>query len=155
MTALPMDRQGVYSQGTRYGSLFGTGCEDMTDKELRRLSRMELIQLLLEQAKELERVQQELEETKTALEDQQIRIHNAGSIAEASLQINQVMETAQKAADLYLKNVQREYVNQVQSQYNRIQVQLREMEKAAKAKCDAMLREAQGKAETYEADKKI
>lgn len=121
----------------------------MTDKELRRLSRMELIQLLLEQARELERVQQELEEAKKAVEDRQIRLHKAGSIAEASLQINQVMEAAQNAADQYRESVQREYECLARQQYDELQAQLKKLEEATKAKCAALLQEAQRKAGGY------
>ena len=69
----------------------------MTEKELRRLSRTDLLEMLLEQSKEVQRLQQELEETKQKLE--------AGSIAEAALRINKVFEAAQQAADQYLENI--------------------------------------------------
>lgn len=127
----------------------------MTDKELRRMSRAELLQLFLEQTKELESVQeklaqaeQEKSELKAALESRQIAIHKAGSIAEASLQINQVMETAQKAADQYLENIQAEYSRRANKQYSELLAQLKQLEEATKARCDAMLREAQRKAES-------
>lgn len=81
----------------------------MTDRELRRLNRMELIQLLLTQTKELDRVKAELAQAQSALEDRRIHIRNMGSIAEAALQINQVMEAAQNAADQYIENIKREY----------------------------------------------
>lgn len=129
--------------------------ELMTDKELRRLSRTELLQLFLEQTKELERTQEKLEqankekdELKAALESRRILVHKAGSIAEASLQINQVMETAQKAADQYLENIQAEYSRRANKQYSELLAQLKQLEEATKARCDAMLREAQGKAES-------
>lgn len=89
----------------------------MTDRELRRLSRVELIRLLLEQTEESERLRQELEQAKSLLEDRRILVSNAGSIAEASLQINQVMEAAQKAADQYIENVQRAYQERAEKQY--------------------------------------
>lgn len=120
----------------------------MTNKELRRLSRMELIQLLLGQAKELERVRQELEDAQEALNDRQIQIRKAGSIAEASLQINQVMEAAQRAADQYVENIKREYENRAKQQYDEIQAQLQKQKEAVKAECDAMLEEARRKADS-------
>ena len=40
----------------------------MTDKELRRLSRTDLLEMLLEQSKEVERLQQELAEDRQQLE---------------------------------------------------------------------------------------
>ena len=41
----------------------------MTDKELRRLSRRELLQMLLEQTSEVERLQAELDKTRAELDD--------------------------------------------------------------------------------------
>lgn len=121
----------------------------MTDKELRRLSRMELIQLLLEQTKELERVQQELKDVRSALESRELAIHRVGSIAEAALAVNQVMEAAQRAADQFLENTKAEYTRRSQEQYNEIRSSMDELEAATKAKCDAMLEEARRKAGAY------
>ena len=79
----------------------------MTEKELRRLSRTDLLEMLLEQSKEVQRLQQELEETKQKLEDRRLMEKEAGSIAEAALRINKVFEAAQQAADQYLENLRR------------------------------------------------
>ena len=59
----------------------------------------------LEQSKEVQRLQQELEETKQKLEDRRLMEKEAGSIAEAALRINKVFEAAQQAADQYLENI--------------------------------------------------
>lgn len=77
----------------------------MTEKELRRLSRTDLLEMLLEQSKEVQRLQQELEETKQKLKDRRLMEKEAGSIAEAALRINKVFEAAQQAADQYLENI--------------------------------------------------
>ena len=78
----------------------------MTEKELRRLRRGELLELLLEQTKEAEALKKELSETKKQLESREIRLEKAGSIAEAALQVNGVFEAAQEAAAQYLENIQ-------------------------------------------------
>lgn len=77
----------------------------MTEKELRRLSRMDLLEMLLEQSKEVERLQTELETVKKQLNDRRIMEQEAGSIAEAALRLNKVFEAAQQAADQYLENI--------------------------------------------------
>ena len=77
----------------------------MTKKELKKLSRAELLELLLEQTKEVERLREELEETKQLLENKRICVEKAGNLAEAVLQVNDIMKVAQKAADQYLENV--------------------------------------------------
>ena len=79
----------------------------MTDKELRRLSRRELLQMLLEQTSEVERLQAELDKTRAELNDRAIMLESCGNIAEASLKINRVLEAAQQAAEQYLANVRR------------------------------------------------
>lgn len=79
----------------------------MTDKELRRLSRRELLQMLLEQTSEVERLQAELDKTRAELNDRAIMLESCGNIAEASLKINHVFEAVQQAAEQYLANVRR------------------------------------------------
>ena len=55
----------------------------MTDKELRKLNRSELLELMLEQSREIDRLQEELEETREALQERNLKIESCGSIAEA------------------------------------------------------------------------
>lgn len=79
----------------------------MTNKELRRLSRAELLELLLEANRENERLRSRLQKAKELLAARTIEIENAGSIAEAALVLNGVFQAAQQAADQYLENVRR------------------------------------------------
>lgn len=81
----------------------------MTEKELRKLNRSELIQLLIEQMEENARLEQQAAELQGKLEERTIALANAGSIAEASLQLNHVFESAEQAAAQYLENVQAAY----------------------------------------------
>ena len=79
--------------------------EKNNSKDLRRLTRRELLELLVEQGQELERIRDERDRLKTELENREIKIANAGSIAEAALSLSGIFEAAQKAADEYLTNV--------------------------------------------------
>ena len=79
----------------------------MTDKELRRLSRAELLEMLLAQVEENERLKARLEEAERALEDRRLAVSRAGSLAEASLQLNDVFAAADRAARQYVENGQR------------------------------------------------
>ena len=79
----------------------------MTDKALRKLNRAQLLELLLEQSREIDRLQGELDQAQKDLEDRRITLDNCGSIAEASIVVSRVFEEAQKAADQYLENVKR------------------------------------------------
>ena len=78
----------------------------MTDKELRRLKREELLEMLISQSKEVEELRAEVSELKKKLDDRQICLDKAGSIAEASVLLNGVFEAAQAAAQQYLENIQ-------------------------------------------------
>ena len=56
----------------------------MTDKELRRLSRGELLEMLIAQAAENDQLKNRLEQAEAQLRDRKIAISNAGSLAEAA-----------------------------------------------------------------------
>lgn len=94
----------------------------LTDKELQKLSRIDLLELLLEKSKENEKLQEELEQVKAKLAEREIKIEKAGSIAEAALALNGVFEAAQAAADQYLENLRRisEETSQVQDSATQI-----------------------------------
>ncbi|MGM9545355.1 MAG: hypothetical protein ACI3VI_02135 [Vescimonas sp.] len=77
----------------------------MTDKELKRLSRGELLEMLIQQSKELELLRKQLNAAQTALQNREIAITNAGSIAEAALQLNGVFTAAQDACQQYMENI--------------------------------------------------
>lgn len=79
----------------------------MTDKELSRLKRSELLELLIAQDKELEDLRSRISDLEAKLENREITIQEAGSIAEAAVRLNGLFETAQKVADQYLMNVRR------------------------------------------------
>ena len=77
----------------------------MTDKEFKRLSRAQLIDIIYQ----LQIKQNELtaanEELSKELADRRLRVSEAGNIAEAALEIHNVMEAAQKAASHYLEEI--------------------------------------------------
>ena len=79
----------------------------MTDKELRRLSRSELLEMLIAQTEENDRLKIRLEQAEAQLRDRQIAIDKAGSLAEAALSLNGVFQAAEAAAQQYLENIQR------------------------------------------------
>lgn len=79
----------------------------MTEQELRKLSRAELLELLLAECRENERLRAQLAEAGRRLRDRRIQIDRAGSIAQAALQLNGVFEAAQRAANQYVENVRR------------------------------------------------
>lgn len=83
----------------------------MTEKEFRKLSRKQLLELLLEQTKRADSLQEELEECKKQLNDRNIAFSECGTLAEACLKLNGIFEVAQKAADQYVENIKNSYSN--------------------------------------------
>lgn len=77
----------------------------MTDKEFKRLSRVDLIDIIYELQRQKEAAEAQADQLRQRLEEKEIRIAKAGSIAEAALQINGIFEAAQAAADQYLASV--------------------------------------------------
>ena len=77
----------------------------MTDKELRKLKRGELLEMLLEQSRENEELKKQLYDMQKKLENRDIILKESGSIAEAALKLNGVFEAAEKAAEQYLENI--------------------------------------------------
>lgn len=74
----------------------------MPEKNLKKLKRYQLLELLIIQTERADKLQALLENTEKQLEEQEIKISSLGSIAEASLQLSGVFDAAQKAADAYI-----------------------------------------------------
>jgi hypothetical protein len=78
----------------------------MTDKEIRRMKRLDLLELLVAQGEEIEALRAQLAQAQAALDQRRIDVEAAGNIAQAALALNGVFEAAQAAADQYVYNVQ-------------------------------------------------
>ena len=77
----------------------------MTDKEFRRLSRSELIDIIYQFQLKQNELTAENERLTKELADKRLRVSEAGNIAEAALEIHSVMQAAQDAAALYLEEI--------------------------------------------------
>ena len=77
----------------------------MISKELKRLSRRELVDIIYQLKKNEQQMQDEISELKKALEDKRIRISTAGSISQAAAEITNIFSAAQETADLYLNEI--------------------------------------------------
>ena len=77
----------------------------MISKELKRLSRRELVDIIYQLKKNEQDMQEEIESLKTELQDKRIRISTAGSIANAAMTVTNVFSTAQMTADIYLREI--------------------------------------------------
>ena len=79
----------------------------MTDKEFKRLSRSQLIEIIYQLQLKQEELTEENEKLSKALADRRMIVSEAGNIAEAALAIHNVMQAAQDAAAHYLEEIRR------------------------------------------------
>ena len=113
----------------------------MTDRELKKLSRGDLLEMLLELTRENDQLRGELEQAKAQLADRAIRVENAGSLAEAALQLSGVFDAAQAACEQYSQNLR----DRSEHQQERCDEQRRETEE----KCARMVEKAKQEADAY------
>lgn len=106
----------------------------MTDRELKKLSRSELLEILIEQSRELKAVRAELDEAKSELANRKIVMDNAGSIAEASLQLSGIFQDAQEAC--------RQYTDSIRDLSERQEKICARLESESQAKADRILADA-------------
>lgn len=77
----------------------------MTDKEFKRLSRSQLIDIIYQLQLEIDELCEQNKNLERKLEDKRIRLSNAGNIADAALEINDCFRSAQNAAEQYLNEI--------------------------------------------------
>lgn len=124
----------------------------MTEKELRKLSRAELLEMLLKQSREMEYLKTALQQTEEKLHNRGLMLEEAGSIAEAALRVNHVFETAQQAADQYLESIKKqnaELEGRCLSMEQETSAKCAQMERETSSKCAYMIQEAQQQANAY------
>ncbi len=157
----------------------------MTEQELHRLSRKELLELMIENGKETESLKtqyaqamealkaeyekeqailkEELEENRKALQNRELNINEAGSIAVAALQVNGIFEAAQAASQQYIENIRSlnerqaaicaqrdsESREKADRMIKSAEEKCEAMETACREKCIAMEAEAKQRSEAY------
>lgn len=85
----------------------------MTEKELRHLSRKELLEILIDQTKELNEQRETIKDLEAKINSRRITIKESGSLAEAVLKLSDFFSDADKAAGQYIENV---FINEKESQ---------------------------------------
>ena len=77
----------------------------MTDKEFKRLSRAQLIEIIYQLQLQIDTLNEEKQSLEGELADKRLRLSNAGNIAQAALEINDCFRSAQNAAEQYLNEI--------------------------------------------------
>lgn len=114
----------------------------MTDKELRRLRRDDLLQILINQQRQNDELNAALKKAQEALDERRIAIEESGSVAEAALKLNGVFDAAQSAADQYLAQVR----EQADAELAKARLEAEDVLRNARTEAERILREARGEA---------
>ena len=107
----------------------------MISKELKKLNRRELVDVIYQLKKNEEQLQEKIASLEAELQDRRIHLSVAGSLAEAAPDITGIFSVAQSAADLYLREIAY-------------------MKEDTQKECENMLEDARKKVETILADGK-
>ena len=123
----------------------------MTDKELKRLSRVELIDIIYELQKQKEAADAQVVQLQDQLNTRELHIAEAGSIAEAAISVNGVFEAAQAAADQYLLSIKAATANMAEKM-EAAEKQRQSILQAAEQQARETLRAAEQQAQKEVAD---
>lgn len=121
----------------------------MTEKEFRKLSRAQYLEMMVEQGREIKRLKEELELAREEIKQKEIKIQKAGSIAEAAVSLNDVFGSAQRAADQYLESIriQKESYDEKIRAAEKLIIEKAELAhkylEETKAKCEQMEKETE------------
>ena len=141
----------------------------MTDRELRKLSRVDLLEMLVDLSEELNQTKEKLHNAEEKLRNREIVIDQVGSLAEASFQLNGVFEAAEAACEQFTENIRTRSDKQDEI-CRRIEWECREkarrrleevekrcimMEAETKRRCEVMQIQAKALAEKYRNEKRI
>ena len=127
----------------------------MKQPDLRGLSRAELLEMLVQQAEEKDRLEQELEDCRRQLEEKKLALSKAGSIAEAALQVSGVFEATQAACDQYKESIealaaqQQEWTEQASQLLQQTKTQCEVMKAQTKEQCQQMVEKAKKESLRY------
>ena len=111
----------------------------MKTKDLKKLTRTELLEMLLQQVEENVALRRQVEELQEALDSRTLVMQQSGSMAEAALKLNGVFDQAQQAADDYLRNIQ--LANAEPEAYSQ------KIRQEAQAEADAIIAEARSRSD--------
>ena len=127
----------------------------MTDRELRRLRRDDLLQILIDQQRRNDEMAEALQRAEAQLQNKRIAIEESGSVAEAALRLNGVFQAAQAAADDYAAQC-RERADALQAQAQAEADKARRLAEdvvaSARREADRILSQARADAERMLAD---
>ena len=114
----------------------------MTDKEFKRLSRAQLIDIIYQFQLQIDTLTEQKQVLERELADKRLRLSNAGNIAEAALEITDCFRSAQNAAEQYL--------NEIKAMREETEAERERILEEARAAAEAILASAQKTRNDYD-----
>ena len=122
----------------------------MTDREFKRLSRAQLIDIIYQLQLKQEELTADNEKLSEELADKRLRVSKAGNIAEAALEIHNVMQAAQAAAEHYSEEMRIRADQEYQRLLKDAQEKAAEIIEKAQQEADAMVAKAKKENPDYD-----
>lgn len=119
----------------------------MTEKDIRRLSRADLLEMLIEQSTELETLREKYAQAEEKLSKREMDMQEVGTLAEAALRFNGVFDAADAAA--------REYMDAVRARMEEQTLLCDELERESQELVEQMEREARRRCSKMEEESRI
>ena len=122
------------------------------NNNLKKMNRKQLLEILLDQTKRIEELENELQNTKEKLKDKNVKINNVGTLAEASLILSDIFKAADEAIAIQMQNIEK----MAKEEEKRVKKELREFKKKEKEKLiKKNMSKVEEKKETKEVTKKV
>lgn len=132
----------VFTEGQFGGGQAAKRGADMAEKDIRKLRRPELIEIIYQLKKSEQELQAQVEALQSQLLDKNLKMEKAGSIAEAAVLLSEVFTSAQTAADTYVAEVKRRHAE--------AEAECRKMIFDAKKEAEAIVQEAHRQKDSVE-----
>lgn len=110
-------------------------------KDLKKLNRGELLEIIFRLKKNEEELERKLSDAQSRLNEREIIMKESGSIAEASLRLNDVFSAAQQAVDTYTNSIRMRY-SQMEEECAQAKLEREQLLKETQSAADAILKDA-------------
>ena len=114
----------------------------MTKNDAKRLRRGDLLELLIEQTEENQRLMNKISQLETKLSERVIVMEQAGSIADAALGLTEVFSQAQDSADRYLVSIRQKQA-EAEEALRQAREKAKQIEQMAREEGQTTVRKAQ------------
>lgn len=116
----------------------------MTKNDAKNLRRSDLLELLIEQTEENQRLMNKITQLETKLSERVIVMEQAGSIADAAMGLTDVFAQAQDSADRYLESIRRKLA-EAEDTVRKAQEDARQIRRSAEEEAQELTRQTEEK----------